>query len=359
MTILRLANTPRDYAWGSLELIPQLLGTEPDGNPKAEIWFGTHPASPAQVVDQAGGTLAERVGELGFLVKLLAAAKPLSIQAHPTKEHAAKQFAAGHPGYADGNHKPELIAAITAFRALCGFRPVSDITADLNLLAAADAEFSGWLTALAAEGLAGATAWALKANPDLSGKLNVVAQVLSSERQQLIASIYEQSGADVGVLVSLLMNYVELRPGDALFLPAGNIHAYLSGLGVEVMAASDNVLRGGLTQKPIDIPELLDVLDFSELSEPRVQTRELVAGLVEYRTPVEDFNVYRVEPSGSNLLVDLRLNGKAILVCTAGKIAISTSLDEVVELARGEAAFFDAANYFSILGSGTGYLALG
>jgi len=359
MTILRLGNSPRDYAWGSTDLIPQLLGLEPTGHPQAEIWFGTHPGSPAAVLDQDGGTLSERVGTLGFLVKLLAAERPLSIQAHPTKEHAAMRFAAGHPGYSDANHKPELIAAVTPFQARCGFRPIAESTADISALAEANPEFQPWLTALGSEGLEGATRWALQAEPALSLLMVETAAVLGAERAGLSQSIFESSGEDVGVLVSLLMNYVELRPGEALFLPAGNIHAYLSGLGVEVMAASDNVLRGGLTQKAIDIPELLEVLDFRELHSPRVLTKEISAGLVEYQTPVADFKVYRVEPSGSNLLIDLPLQGQAILICTAGKIAISTSLDEVVELARGEAAYFDAANYFSILGSGTGYLAIG
>lgn len=157
----------------------------------------------------------------------------------------------------------------------------------------------------------------------------------------------------------MLLNYVQLRPGEALFLPAGNIHAYLSGLGVEVMASSNNVLRGGLTVKPIDVNELLAVADFSELANPIANQKLVMNGLVEYQTEGEDFRVYRVEPSGSNLLIDIRLTGKAILTCVAGEIAVSTSKEETLVLKKGQACFFDAANYFSILGSGTGYLALG
>ena len=359
MAILKIANQPRDYAWGSLELIPDLLGLAPDGKPQAEIWLGTHPGSLAQVVDDENGTLRDRVGELGFLVKILAADKPLSIQAHPTREHAAKRFADGYPGYTDANHKPELIAAISEFRALCGFRPIGDIAADLSHLAEAAEAFKPWLAAFAAEGISGATSWALAQPAETVRELGRVVQILAPVRAELIRQLLSQAGEDVGVLVSLLMNYVVLQPGEALFLPAGNIHAYLSGLGVEVMAASDNVLRGGLTAKPIDIPELLTVLDFSELVEPRAETKELVRGLTEYLVSVDDFQVYRVEPSGSNLLVDLSLRGRAILVCTSGEITLSTSREDSITLRRGEACYFDAANYFSVLGTGTGYLAMG
>ncbi len=357
MTLFRISNTPRDYAWGSTDLIPQLLGTQPDGKPQAEVWFGTHPDSVSRVDDEQNGFLSERIGELTFLVKYLAAAKPLSIQAHPTKEWAAKRFSENYPGYTDANHKPELIAAVSEFRALCGFRKISDITAEIEPLAAADKVFENWLLALASDGLRGATKWALSQSKEV-----VEAFVASSSRLSragVIKDINQQFPLDVGLLVSLLLNYVELKPGEALFLPAGNIHAYLSGLGVEVMASSNNVLRGGLTTKPIDVDELIAVADFSELPNPIANQKLLMNGLVEYQTLGDDFRVYRVEPSGSNLLIDIRLTGKAILTCVAGEIAVSTSKEETLVLTKGQVCFFEAASYFSILGSGTGYLALG
>lgn len=357
MTLLRITNTPRDYAWGSLDLIPQLLGTEPNGNPQAEVWFGTHPDSESEIVDEQNGTLSSRVGQLGFLVKYLAAAQPLSIQVHPTKQWAAKRFAENYPGYTDANHKPELIAAVTEFRALCGFRKTTDIASDLEQLASTSKTFEPWLKALASDGLRGATKWALGQSTEVVEEF--VSHSSKTSRGELVQEINQHFPGDVGFLVSLLLNYVELRPGEALFLPAGNIHAYLSGLGVEVMASSNNVLRGGLTVKPIDVEELLAVADFSELANPIANQKLLMNGLVEYQTDGEDFRVYRVEPSGSNLLVDIRLTGKAILTCVAGEIAVSTSKEETMVLTKGQACFFEAANYFSILGSGTGYLALG
>jgi mannose-6-phosphate isomerase len=357
MTLLRISNTPRDYAWGSLDLIPQLLGTEPNGKPQAEVWFGTHPDSESQVEDGQNGLLSSRIGELGFLVKYLAAAKPLSIQAHPTKDWAAKRFSEKYPGYTDANHKPELIAAVSEFRALCGFRKTAEISSDLQNLVEVSETFKPWLNALASEGLRGATKWALGQSKEAVDEF--VARSGVTSRSDLVREINQHFPGDVGLLVSMLLNYVQLRPGEALFLPAGNIHAYLSGLGVEVMASSNNVLRGGLTVKPIDFNELIAVADFSELANPISNQKLLMNGLVEYQTEGEDFRVYRVEPSGSNLLIDIRLTGKAILTCVAGEIAVSTSKEETLVLKKGQACFFDAANYFSILGSGTGYLALG
>ena len=351
MTLFKLTNSPQRYAWGSVDLIPQLMGSTPDGEPQAELWFGTHPASPAEVLDSQGGKLSDRVEPLGFLVKFLAADAPLSIQAHPSKEHAAKRFAAGYPGYSDPNHKPEVIVAVSEFEALCGYRAISDIQSDLEALSSEEPLFESWLNSLAAEGLKGATNWALEASGELVDKF--VAASSLPKRAELIQTISQQHPGDAGILVTLLMNHVVLQPTQALYLPAGNIHAYLSGLGVEVMASSDNVLRGGLTSKPIDKPELMQVLDFSELADPLVEIRELTSGLSEYAVAVEDFSLYRLEPSGANMLIDVSLKGRAVAVCVAGEIVISTSKEDSLSLRAGEAA------YFSVLGGGTGYLAMG
>ena len=150
-----------------------------------------------------------------------------------------------------------------------------------------------------------------------------------------------------------------LSPGEGLYLPAGNIHAYLEGLGVEVMASSDNVLRGGLTSKPVDVRELLRVLDYSELAEPKIAVKKLSQGIWEYPTTAKDFSVYRVEPSASVLLMDLDLPNTGIVVCTQGELTISTSKDETLTISRGQAAFMADARLFSITGNGTGFIALG
>jgi mannose-6-phosphate isomerase len=163
---------------------------------------------------------------------------------------------------------------------------------------------------------------------------------------------------DPGVVLSLLMNHVYLEPGQALFLPAGNIHAYLHGLGVEVMAASDNVLRGGLTAKHVDVDELERVVDFTAGHVPLVEPREVAQGLVQYPCNTDDFLLYKAEPSGDRLMADLQLAGESVILCTAGEVALSSSLEERVVLRRGEAAYMSPdAKFFSISGSGTAFLA--
>lgn len=347
------------YAWGSEDLIPDLIGQEPDGQPVAEIWFGTHRNSPSRVLDSIGGTLLDRVGELPFLVKYLAAQRPLSIQAHPSKSRAEHMFAQSHAGYQDANHKPELIIALTEFRALCGFRPKAELEDDLESLATATIHLAGLWGAYESAGLQGAMNWIYESEDKAVGQLVANAPVLGRKRARLIEELFELYPGDKGILVSVLMNLVNLEPGEAMFLPAGNIHAYLFGLGVEVMAASDNVLRGGLTNKPVDVRELLKVLDYSELEEPRIHQRKILNGLWELQVAVDDFTVYKVEASATNMLIDLELKGRAILTCVSGSLTVSTSQEETISLARGEVCFMADARLFSVSGSGTGYLTMG
>jgi mannose-6-phosphate isomerase len=359
MTLFKITNEPMRYAWGSIDLIPDLLGTEPDGQPIAEVWFGTHKNSPSQILDSVGGSLLERVGELPFLVKFLAAQRPLSIQAHPTKSRAEYMFAQSHASYQDANHKPELIVALTEFRALCGFRPKEELEADLEALATATIHLAGLWGAYEGAGLQGAMNWIYDSEDRAVGQLVANAPVLGRKRARLIEELFELYPGDKGILVSVLMNLVSLEPGEAMFLPAGNIHAYLFGLGVEVMANSDNVLRGGLTPKPIDVRELLKVLDYSELAEPRIRKKKILNGLWQFPVAVSDFTVYEVEASATNMLIDLELKGNAILACVSGELTISTSKDETLTLKRGEVCFLAEARLFSVSGSGTGYLTMG
>lgn len=345
------------YAWGSKHLIQDLTGLGEVGKPAAEVWFGSHPTSPSQIVSGGTGNLSDHSPELGFLVKFLAAEAPLSIQAHPSKARAQEQFALGNKSYSDANHKPELIIAITEFQALCGFRSLDEIGTHLDLIATEDSVFQGWLTAFASDGIEGAVKWAFENN--LSNELHRVREVLGSDRATLVSHLSDFFPADVGIMISLLMEHVVLQPGEALFLPAGNIHAYVSGLGVEVMASSDNVLRGGLTQKLIDVPELMKVLDFAPIGQPRVVTRKLANGLTQYPADVSDFSVYAVEVGGANMLIDLELKGSMIALCTAGELEISTSQDEYLKISKGQAAFVSDSRLFSITGSGSGYLAMG
>jgi mannose-6-phosphate isomerase len=377
--LIKIANQARNYAWGSRTLISDYFGIPATNEPMAEIWFGTHPGSPSFLCENPSETLVQHLAgrELPFLLKILAADQPLSIQAHPNSAQAKTGFdkenqlgvpiSAPNRNYKDDRHKPEVIVALSDFEALCGFKPITQID---NLLEDVQTHTgvseglrtlaSDWRETLKQpEGLQ-------KLFSDISNRRGnfdgVAAELTTMADYDARFSLAERLNliypGDPGVLLAMLMNHVYLEPGQALFLPAGNVHAYLSGLGVELMAASDNVLRGGLTTKHIDVAELEKVLDFTPGEIPLVQTKELTAGLVEYPCDTDDFMLYRAEPSGERLMADLNLPGEAIILCTAGEIAISTSREERLVLRRSEAAYLSSdAKFFTISGSGTAFLA--
>jgi mannose-6-phosphate isomerase len=257
------------YAWGDHDFIPRLLGQPPDGRPWAELWLGTHPNGPARLDD--GRPLAELTGPLPYLLKVLAAAEPLSLQAHPTKEQAVAGHAAGR--YPDPEPKPELLRALTPFTAYCGVRPVADT---LTLLAELG-EGTGELAAvLRHDGPAGALEALYR------GRLHVdpiLAAAARNDRPEArwVTSLAARYPGEPSVAATLLLNLVELAPGEALHLGAGNLHAYLGGAGIELMGASDNVVRGGLTQKAVDVDDLLAVADTTPLADPRMASSSQLA----------------------------------------------------------------------------------
>lgn len=372
-----LTNQPRDYAWGSPTLIPDFFGMPATGGPMAEIWFGTHPGSMTQCVG-GGSLLEERGGEpLDFLLKILAAGQPLSLQAHPNLEQAADGFdrenALGIPltaperNYKDRGHKPEMLVALTPFVALAGFRPVPESVRLFEQLAAIDDsllanEFSHWLTLLQT-GLRNLFVELTNLRGSLDSVTSALARVEpsmvpgSEPQLQLVKQLQELYPGDPGIIISLLMNQVHLAPGEAVQVAAGQVHAYVSGLGVEVMASSDNVLRGGLTPKHINVNELLRVVDFRGEAAKVDQAKMLANGLFEYPSHVEDYLLYRLEVSPSNLLVDLKLPQAAVVLCTSGELAVSNSLGEREVIKRGQAAYLANANFVSFAGSGQGFLA--
>ena len=376
--LFKITNTARDYAWGSTSLIPDYFGIQASGRPMAEIWFGTHEGSPARIVETGETLSASLAGrQLPFLLKILASETPLSIQAHPNSEQAAEGFArenllgigvnAVDRNYRDDRHKPEMIVALTEFEALCGFKTEKQIRNLLeSMLDPSDVSdglksiVGHWLEISAGEGgLQRLFVDITNRRGNLDGvTAELTAQANLSAQFELVARLNVLYPGDPGVIIALLMNHVWLEPGEALFLPAGNIHAYLGGLGVEIMAASDNVLRGGLTPKHVDVVELERVLNFEGGPVELVRSRELSKGLVEYPVPVDDFLLYRADLSGEVLLADLNIPGEMILLCTAGEIAVSDSLEERLVLRRGEAAFMgDEAKKFSLAGSGTAFIA--
>jgi len=347
----------RPYPWGSHTLIAQLRGEpSPSPQPQAELWFGAHPAAPATVNGQGlddaiaadpAAALGKRVqdahgDQLPFLVKLLAAAAPLSIQAHPSLEQAKEGFerenAEGielnspNRNYKDPNHKPELIVALTEFRALAGFRPVPDTAAFFAELGSPELDRYATLLPTDGEGDLRALFTTLISLPhqprvELIESVKRAAAELVDKRTapewmveaaEVYLELNQTYPGDVGVLAALLLNVLTLAPGEAAFLRAGQLHAYLSGLGVEVMANSDNVLRGGLTTKHVDVPELVKVLDFSTLENPRAEAAPSHGG-VEFQLPVDSFAVrMHALDDGDTLAVDE--DGPAIVLCTAGEV---------------------------------------
>jgi mannose-6-phosphate isomerase len=407
-----LRNAVRPYAWGSRTAIPELLGGPvPAPHPQAELWLGAHPADPSVLLhaDGAQTSLLEALhadpdrhlgtrcvqrwgSRLPFLLKVLAAEEPLSLQAHPSAEQAAEGFAreeargiprdAPERNYSDPSHKPELICALTELRALAGFRePLRTV----ELLAALDAPaLEPYRTMLAAEANADGlrtlfTTWITMPEPAVKALLpcTLDACVALLRRDgvrgasptpcgsptshgrdfraprgsdfraecRVVLELAETYPGDVGVLAALLLNHVVLASGEAMYLPAGNLHTYLRGTAVEISANSDNVLRGGLTAKHIDVPELLRVLDFSYGELPVHRGERVGPHETAYRTPAEEFQLTRLEwAEGESTPVLLASPWPQILLCTRGSAELLSRNGDRVTVCRGGSVWLAAAD---------------
>jgi len=383
-----LDNPIRPYAWGSATEIPRLLGTEPTGGPQAELWMGAHPAAPSRL--RAGGSLLDRIEagpttelsapvvrrfgpRLPFLMKVIAAARPLSLQAHPGQQQARAGYAEeqrrGIPldsperSYVDPNHKPELVCALTPFEALCGFRTIPDTLRLLETLAGRAPALATYVDAL-------------RVRPDRDGLREVVTGLLTvpaDRRRRLVDAVVaacatgpdgtgdfaaelatglelgEAYPADPGVVIALLLNRVRLEPGQALFLTAGNMHCYLRGTAVEVMANSDNVLRGGFTPKHVDVPELLRVLDVTDGPAPLLTPVTPEPGHTAYLPPVPDFRLdsFALSPDP----VPVNAAGPRIVLTVAGE-AVLRAGSATLTLPRGVSAWLPAGLPATVAGTG-------
>ena len=395
-----IINTPRPYAWGSTTAIAQLLGHAASGGPEAELWLGAHPGSPSVILDptQTGGAadLAEWIaadpettlgrfaasGRLPFLLKVLAAASPLSLQAHPTVEQARAGFDrenelgiardAPERNYKDAFPKPELIYALSpAFDALCGFRPLDEVRALLRALIDASLgmedpqpqPLEDLLDSLSGSDVAlpETVEWVIGRRTGVATLVSLVTTLASrgvsgyDAEMATVSSLAVEYPGDPGIVISLLLNRVSLAAGEALYLPAGNIHAYLSGLGIELMSASDNVLRGGLTPKHIDVPELLSVLDFTPVEVPYLHATSPSEGVAAFRPDGADFELLRID--GMFLDASVALTGPAIALCISGEVSISGAASSS-SLALGDAVYItpDEAG-LRFTGSGTVFVA--
>jgi mannose-6-phosphate isomerase len=370
---LGITNTPRDYAWGSPTAIPELLGRTVTGAPQAELWLGAHHGSPSVVVNPAmvGGadTLLDWIRDepraalgsgrdgLPFLLKVLAAAAPLSLQAHPTPEQAregfAREDAAGVPlddparNYKDPFPKPELVVALSErFEALSGFRPVDETRADVERIDAGTGRL-GPLVVHLQHGIENTVTWLEEGDDSARAMIGVVAELAPAveDPSANIATAADLAGrypGDPGVVVSLLMHRVTLATGEAMYLPAGNIHAYLDGLGIELMAPSDNVLRGGLTPKHVDVPELLRVLDFTAYPAPILEPEELAPGVDRFAPAGVGFALVRVSSEGRQMGLGTGgvapLHGPSIAICTDGAVTL-VGAQSATMLRRGESCY--------------------
>ena len=387
----------RPYAWGSRTGIAELRGRPvPSGGPEAELWMGAHPSAPSVVIRDgvAAGldavVAADPVRELGaecvarfggrlpFLLKVLAADKALSIQVHPSREQAEAGFRAenerglalGDPrrNYVDDWPKPELLCALTPFEVLAGMRSPRDALGLLRALGVARLRTAGLELALAAgapdaAGCALATilAWPSSDRAALIGDVVTACAALAAgdgpyaRACDAVTRIAASHPGDIGIVGSLLLRHAVLQPGQAVFMPAGGLHAYLRGTGVELLANSDNVVRAGLTGKHIDVPELLKLLD-PAVAVPVLEPAVAGDGVTDYGNRAPEFRLFGVWLGDE--AADLPAAGPRIVLCVSGGVVLRDAAGEVVKLGRGESCFVSAADdAVSAAGPGRAFVA--
>ena len=391
-----LTNRIQTYAWGSHTAIATLLGyAAPSQEPQAELWMGAHPKAPSKIkindeyqslidlikkqpIDILGQRIANTYGnQLPFLFKVLAAEAPLSIQAHPNIDQAISGYAreedlgipidAPHRNYKDDHHKPECICALTHFWCLCGFRQISEIQAMLKRVCP---------QALSRE------LHQLKIQPDTDGLKTFLQSIMTMERDKVLKVIQEalthanarpgENSAldwimkleaaypgDIGVIFPAVLNLVCLQPGEAMYLSSGELHAYLDGVGIEIMANSDNVLRGGLTPKHVDVPELMNVLNFQERAIDLLRPETQRPNEKMYRTPANEFALSVITLKQGNAYESLTERSVEIMLVTEGRVAIhDEGSKERIEMVKGTSVIVPAAvPRYSMRGEGVVYKA--
>lgn len=384
----KLDNSIRDYDWGSSSAITELLGRTPTGGPEAELWIGSHPGAPSRLHSN-GRSLADVLKEnpeatlgaevlasqpadcvsLPFLMKVLSADAPLSLQVHPDAFQAQAGFEleesqgvpieAPHRMYKDPRPKPEMILALTPFKALTGFRSAeASIPAWELLRDNSSREGTRTLAQTVIEHLENrdykaALSYVLSGIEDIAGIVTDAVQIVEDMAAHdadalrevdallpLLPWLESKYPQDAGVLVSLLLNYVELEPGEAVALQAGNIHAYLHGTAIEVMGNSDNVLRCGMTTKYINVDELLSITRFASLEPTWVRPTQEKPGVELYSTDFDEFELIRINGTSTGAV---SLRGPACIIALAGNVTVSGSDGSQVQLTRGESAFIPAA----------------
>jgi len=390
-----LKNRIQEYAWGSYKAIPELLGQKkPSEKPQAELWMGAHPKASSELEYEGkqmllsdliqkepekilGKAVAEKFGgNLPYLFKVLAAAKPLSVQAHPDAAQAIQGFEkenrlnipldAPNRNYKDSSHKPECICALSPFRALKGFRPIHEILFLTEKICPQGLKKERLMLEAQAtsEGLK-QFFQSLMTMPE-ERKKQIIAESLANAGKfsaedpafREIPELHKEYPSDIGVLSPLFLNLICLAPGQAMFLPAGELHSYLDGVGLELMANSDNVLRGGLTPKHIDVPELLNVLTFEAREVSLISPRQISEYERVYPTPAPEFCLSAIYVTSDMSHAAFSVSGVEILLCTAGNAEMTQEDGHSVPLSKGVSVIVPAAaGKYNIKGNSTIYKA--
>jgi mannose-6-phosphate isomerase len=394
MAIYTLINTIQKYAWGDRHIMPDFMRkANPDNEPWAELWMGAHPKAPSRVVrwppasDEPGLSTLDALiaadpismlgqetvrcfdGKLPFLFKLLAAGMPLSIQAHPARAKARRGYEkeqetsipldASERNYKDPNHKPETIIALSRFEGLCGFRPIDEIVTNIKLVAGQ--HWRHYAGRLADD--PGKLELSVLFYNMISAKDDTKARILRTTLHRAERIIKDEPPAstnartfgwikrlmdiypdDIGAVAPLMLNLFDLRPGQALFLGPGEPHAYLGGFGAEIMANSDNVLRGGLTSKYVDVPEFISVLGYDSHSIEVLEAIPGEDGFMNYPDRCADFSIARATINNS-LESGARPDAPEILLCTSGELQIDAAEQHHsgrLAMLRGDSVFVPA-----------------
>lgn len=389
-----LKNIVKEYSWGSYTAIPKLLGKRPPyDKPQAELWMGGHPSGFSMIRTKSGWeglsglikkypdeilgkNCTKKYGrELPFLFKVIAASEPLSIQTHPNRSLAKKGFRRenrlGIPldssvrNYKDENHKPECVCALTEFEALCGFRKISNIV--ILFKKASPKNLGPEIAALEkrpdSSGLKAFISYLMRMGEDR--KKRVILETAGNARHfgcddpafARVAEFIEDHPSDIGALSPLYLNLVRLSPGQAIFLPAGQLHAYLEGVALELMACSDNVVRGGLTKKHIDIPELLNIVNFRshriKIILPVKKRNEYI-----YKTPAREFILSKISVDSGRTYAGSQRRNAEIILCIEGRAVITGSEDDKFNMTKGKSVIIPASvKKYNISGKATLYKA--
>lgn len=389
MSLFKLDNVIQNYAWGSIDSIQTLFGiANPNNQPQAEIWMGAHPNGCSKLSESGellshliddnktevlGEYTAARFGELPFLFKVLSAETPLSIQVHPNKQNSELGFErenaqgialnASNRNYKDPNHKPELVYALTFYKAMNGFRPIADIIAlfeevqipslasalsTLKAYADSNALKAFFTTIMSLEG-----EHKKRALEELYAAFEKPAKTaMGREAMQYSMDFKKHYPGDIGLFAPFMLNTVELAPGEAMFLFAETPHAYVQGTGLEIMANSDNVLRAGLTPKHIDVQELIDNTIFEPINPEDIRLQPVLKeGKKSYPIPVDDFGFDILSAAQESKAQYLR--SAEILFCVDGEVTVTAGGKSII-LSAGESVFISChSGQYHYKGNGT------